>query len=102
MLYTTSKMEFDRTLLTDNYLIDVVTCIENHGYTVEDFEFTTQRTQGYKKGKLDPKDIVYASRLSTGIEKSYILGEDANFSKEFCSDLHSGFFERHINPNLFD
>ena len=93
-------MEFDRTLLTDNYLIDVVTCIENHGYTVEDFEFTTQRTQGYKKGILDPNDVVYASRLSTGIEKSYILGEDANFSKEFCYDLQSGFFERHINPNL--
>ena len=45
-------MEFDRTLLTDNYLIDVVTCIENHGYTVEDFEFTTQRTQGTKKANL--------------------------------------------------
>ena len=95
-------MEFDRTLLTDNYLIIVVTCIEKHGYTVEDFEFSTQRTQGYKKGILDPKDVVYASRISSGIEKSYVLDENEDFSKQFCSDLDSGFFERDIVPNLFD
>ncbi len=95
-------MEFDRTLLTDNYLIAVITCIEKHGYTVEDFEFSTQRTQGYKKGILDPKAIVYASRISTGIEKSYVLGENENFSRDFCNDLASGFFERHINPVLID
>ena len=95
-------MEFDRTLLTDNYLIAVVDCIEQHGYELEDFEFSTQRTQGYKKGILNPKDIVYASRISSGVEKSYILDENRNFSNEFCSDLESGFFERHIVPNLLD
>ena len=95
-------MEFDRTLLTDNYLIAVITCIEKHGYSVEDFEFSTQRTQGYKKGVLNPKAIVYASRISTGIEISYVLGEKENFSKDFCNDLKSGFYERHINPNLLD
>ena len=95
-------MEFDRTLLTDNYLIAVVDCIEQHGYELEDFEFSTQRTQGYKKGILNPKDIVYASRISSGVEKSYILDEDTNFSNEFCSDLESGFYERHIVPNLLD
>ena len=94
-------MEFDRTLLTDNYLIEVVICIEKHSYDVEDFEFTTQRTQGYKRGVLNPKDIVYASRISSGIEKSYILDENSNFSKEFCNDLSSGFFERHLIPNSF-
>ncbi len=94
-------MEFDRTLLTDNYLVAVITCIEEHGYTVDDFEFSTQRTQGYKKGVLDPKDVVYASRISAGIEKSYILGENADFSKAFCNDIASGLFERHIVPNAF-
>ena len=95
-------MEFDRTLLTDNYLIDVITCIEKHGHSVEDFEFSTQRTQGYKKGVLSPKAIVYASRISTGIEKSYVLGENENFSRDFCNDLKSGFYEKYIVPNLFD
>ena len=94
-------MEFDRTLLTDSYLIEVVTCIEKHGFDVEDFEFTTQRTQGYKRGVLNPKDVVYASRISSGVEKSYILDENSNFSKEFCDDLSSGFFERHLIPNSF-
>jgi len=96
------NMEFDRTLLTENYLIAVISCIEEHGHTVEDFEFTTQRTQGYKKGVLDPKNIVYVGRISSGVEKSYVLGEDASFSDDFCDDLKSGFFERHIVPNLFD
>ncbi len=95
-------MDFDRTLLTDNFLIAVVDCIEQHGYELEDFEFSTQRTQGYKKGILNPKDIVYASRISTGVEKSYILDENTNFSNEFCDDLQSGFFERHINPSAID
>ncbi len=59
-------MEFDRTQLTDNYLIEIVICIENHGYSADDFEFSTQRTQGYKKGVLDQKAVVYASRLVQG------------------------------------
>ena len=93
-------MEFDRTLLTDNYLIAIVTCIEKHGYSVEDFEFSTQRTRSYKQGILDPKAVVYASRISTGIEKSYVLEDKVKFSDAFCSDLTSGFFERDIIPNL--
>ena len=54
------EMEFDRTLLTNNYSIAVVNCIEKHVYELEGFEFLTQRTQGYKKGILNPKDVNYA------------------------------------------
>jgi len=93
-------MDFDRTLLTDNFLIAIVTCIEKHGYSIDDFEFSTQRTLSYKQGMLDPKAVVYASRISTGVEKSYILEDKVNFSDAFCADLTSGFFERHINPNF--
>ena len=87
-------MEFDRTLLTQNYLIDVITCIEKHGLDAEDFEFSTQRTQSYKQGILDPKAIVYAHRVSTGVEISYILGEDIDFSTAFADDLQAGFFDK--------
>jgi len=86
-------MEFDQTLLTQRYLIDVITCIEKHGYDVEDFEFSTQRTNSYKQGNLDPKAIVYAHRVSTGVEISYILGDYPDFSTEFCDDLQAGLFE---------
>jgi len=58
-------MEFDRTLLHGKHLISVVTCIEKLGNEVDDFEFSTQRTQSYKHGNLDRKAIVYAHRLST-------------------------------------
>ena len=90
-------MEFDRTLLTDNYLIAVITCIERHGYTVEDFEFSTQRTAGYKKGVLDSKAVVYASRISTGVEISYVLDDKVDFSNSFCRDLRAGLFENDIS-----
>lgn len=93
-------MDFDRTLLTDNFLIAIITCIEKHGFSIDDFEFSTQRTQGYKQGILDPKAVVYALRISTGVEKSYVLEGQVKFSDEFCADLTSGFFERHINPNF--
>ncbi len=86
-------MDFDRTLLTDNYLIAVVKCIENYGYNAGDFEFSTQRTHGYKKGALDPKAIVYVCRISTGIEMNYVLGEESDFSNQFCDDLKSGVFD---------
>lgn len=95
-------MEFDRTLLTDNYLVAVIECIEKYGLDLDDFEFSTQRTQSYKKGVHDPKAVVYASRISTGIEISYILGGKPDFSTAFCKDLRSGLFEKYIVPNLRD
>ncbi|QMU60877.1 MAG: hypothetical protein GKR92_03875 [Gammaproteobacteria bacterium] len=85
-------MDFDRTLLTDNFLIAIITCIEEHGYNVDDFEFSTQRTQSYKQGILDPTAVVYASRISTGVEKSYVLEGQVKFSDAFCADLTTGFF----------
>ena len=88
------NMEFDRTLLTENYLVAVINCIENHGYDVADFEFSTQRTHSYTKGVLDPKAIVYVCRISTGIEMNYVLGEGPDFSGLFCDDLIKGTFDK--------
>ena len=87
-------MEFDRTLLTNNYLVAVINCIENHGYSIDDFEFSTQRTHSYTKGNLDPKAIVYVFRISTGIEMNYVLGEELDFSNQFCEDLSKGVFDK--------
>ena len=87
-------MEFDQALLTQKYLINVITCIEKHGLEVEDFEFSTQRINSYKQGCLDPKAIVYAHRVSTGVEISYILDEGCDFSVEFADDLQAGLFEK--------
>ena len=87
-------MEFDRTLLTENYLIAVIECVEDNGYTIENFEFSTQRTKSYSKGKLDPKAVVYALHINTGIEKSYILGDKPDFANLFCEDLKAGIFDK--------
>ncbi len=87
-------MAFDRTILTDNYLITVVKCIEGSGYKLNDFEFSTQRTHSYKKGIPDPKAVVYIFRVSTGIEMSYVLGNGFDFSGLFCKDLTSGMFDK--------
>lgn len=93
-------MEFDRTLLTENYLVAVIQCIEKYGYNLDDFEFSTQRTQSYKQGILDPKAVVYASRISSGIEISYVIGDKPDFSTAFCADLKSGLFEKYTIPKL--
>ena len=85
-------MDFDRTLLTENHLINVTTCIEKLGYEVDDFEFSTQRSHGYKQGFFDPKAVVYICRVSTRIEKSYILRDEPNFSALFCNDLKAGVY----------
>ena len=95
-------MEFDRTLLTDNYLVAVIQCIEKYGLDLDDFEFSTQRTESYKQGIYDPKAVVYATRISTGIEVSYVLGDKPDFSTAICDDLRSGLFEKYTIPNLHD
>lgn len=89
-----SQIEFDPLLLTHESLIGVITSIEEHGYDLDDFEFSTQHTQSYKQGYLNPKVIMYAYRISTGIEISYILGCDPEFTKAFTDDLNAGFFEK--------
>ena len=87
-------MEFDRTLLTERYLINVVKCIEDQGLDLDDFEFSTQRTNSYEKGILNPKAVVYVCRLSTGIEMTYLLSEELNFSDTFCQDLKMGVYDK--------
>ena len=87
-------MEFDRTLLTERYLINVIKCIEDHGLDLDDFEFSTQQTNSYEKGKLNPKAVVYVCRLSTGIEMTYLLSEELNFSDVFCQDLNMGVYDK--------
>ena len=89
-----TQTEFDRTLLTENHLINVITSIEKYGYDLDDFKFFTQRTQSYKQGVLDPKAVVYAYRISAGIEISYVVGDDPDFSTSFADDLKAGFFEK--------
>ena len=58
-------MEFDRTLLTEKYLIEVIKCIEAHNVELDDFEFSTQRTKSYQQGKLDSKAVIYIYCVST-------------------------------------
>lgn len=87
-------MEFDQSLLTHKHLINVINRIEKHGFDIEDFEFSTQRINSYKQGCLDPKAVVYAHRVSTGVEISYILDEGCDFSVEFADDLQAGLFEK--------
>lgn len=57
-------MEFDRTLLTERYLINVIKCIEDQGLDLDDFEFSTQRTNSYEKGKLNLKAVAYVCSLN--------------------------------------
>lgn len=87
-------MKFDRTLLNDKHLIDIITYIKKHGYDLKDFEFSTQRTHSYKQGTLNPKAVIYVSRISTGVEISYVLGNDPDFSMAFWDDLKAGIFEK--------
>ena len=87
-------MEFDRTLLTEKYLINVIKCIEDQELELDDFEFSTQRTNSYIQGKLDPKAVVYVCRLSTGIEMTYLLSDDQDFSNVFCQDLKMGVYDK--------
>ncbi len=84
----------DRTLITKNYLHSVIDCIEDNGYDLKDFEISTERVQGYTKGKLSPKAIIYVFRISTKIEKNYELEGKVSFSKALCKDLESQVFDK--------
>ncbi|MEM7401697.1 MAG: hypothetical protein AAF304_07090 [Pseudomonadota bacterium] len=67
--------------------------MEKNGYDIKDFEISTERVQGYTKGKLSPKAIIYVFRISTKIEKNYVLDNDPSFSTAFCNDLESRLFD---------
>lgn len=88
------ETEFDRTLITENHLINIITSLEENKYDLDDFKFSTQRTQSYKRGIIDPSAIVYAYRISSGIEISYVIGGNPDFSKAFAEDLKAGFFDK--------
>jgi len=83
----------DRTLITKNYLGSVLTRMESKGYDFRDFEISTERVQSYTKGKLDPKSILYVYRISSGIEKSYILDKNSNYLDALCEDLKARTFD---------
>ncbi len=89
----TSIATHDRTLITKNYLHSVINCIETNGYDLKDFEISTERVQGYTKGKLTPKAIIYVFRASTEIEKNYVLEGDMSFSDALCKDLETQVFD---------
>ncbi len=86
-------MSFDLNLLTENYILKVVRCMERHGYDVDDFEFSTQRIHGFIESKFEPKAIVYVYRVSTKTEKSYVLGEEPDFDVLFCADLENNVYD---------
>lgn len=83
----------NRTLITENYLHFVIDCIKRNGYDLKDFEISTERVQGYTKGKLSPKAIIYVYRISTEIEKNYVLEGELSFSDALCEDLGSQVFD---------
>lgn len=93
----TSTSTYDRTLITKNYLHSVIDCIENNGYDLKDFEISTERVQSYTKGKLNPKSIIYVYRISSEIEKNYVLEGGISFSDKLCEDLGSQVFD---NPYI--
>lgn len=82
-----------RTLITKNYLHSVIVCMEKEGYSLSDFEITTEKVRGYHKGHLSPKAIIYVFRISTGIEKNYVLEGETSFSVALCKDLKSRLFD---------
>ena len=88
-----TETDFDRTLITENHLINIITALEDYMYDLDDFKFSTQRTQSYKQGILEPSAIVYACRISTGIEISYIVGGNPDFPNAFSEDLKAGFYD---------
>ena len=90
----TETATHNRTLITKNYLYSVIGCIEDYGYDLTDFEISTERVQGYKNGRLHPKAIIYVYRISTEIEKNYILEGKISFPNAFCYDLKTRLYDR--------
>ena len=83
----------DRTLITKNYLGLVISCMEKKGYDFQKFEISQERVQSYKDGQPDPKFILYVFRISSGVEKSYILDNNSNYLDALCEDLKARTFD---------
>ena len=65
----------------------------SEGYSLNDFEITTEKVRSYHKGELSPKAIIYVFRISTGIEKNYVLEGEHSFSDALCDDLKSRLYD---------
>ncbi len=89
----TANDTHNRTLITKNYLHNVILCMKSEGYSLNDFEISTEKVRGYEKGHLSPKAIIYVFRISTGIEKNYVLEGETSFSDALCEDLKSRLFD---------
>lgn len=83
----------DRTLITKNYLGLVIACMESKGYDFSDFEISTERFQSYTEGQPAPKAILYVFRVSSGVEKNYVLDENSEFLDALCKDLKAKTFD---------
>ncbi len=83
----------DRTLITKNYLGLVIAVMEKKGYDYRDFEISTERVHSYSQGQPDPKYILYVFRVSTGVEKNYLLDNDSNFLDALSKDLKARTFD---------
>ncbi len=83
----------DRALITKNYLGMVISCMERKGYDFQDFEITSERVHSYKDGKPDSKFILYIFRVSSNVEKNYVVDEDSSFLDALCKDLIARTFD---------
>ncbi len=83
----------DRALITKNYLGMVINCLEKKGYNFEDFEISSERVQSYTDGQHDPKFIMYIFRVSSNVEKNYVIDESSNFLDALCKDLKARTFD---------
>ena len=88
-------MKSDRTILTYNHLSKIINCIQNLEYEINDFEFSTQKSQSYIDGFCCPTSVIYVLRISTRVEMSYIVGENVDFTNWICTDLKHGVFDEY-------
>jgi hypothetical protein len=83
----------DRALITKNYLGLVINCLEKEGYDFQDFEISSERVYSYTNGLPDPKLILYVFRVSSKIEKNYVVEDDSYFLNILSDDLKSRTFD---------
>lgn len=83
----------DRALITKNYLGMVINCLEKKGYDFEDFEISSERVHSYTDGQPDPKFIMYIFRVSSNIEKNYVVDEGSSFLDALSKDLRTRTFD---------
>lgn len=83
----------DRALITKNYLGMVINCLEKKGYDFQDFEISSEHVQSYTEGRHDPKFILYIFRVSSNVEKNYVVDDNSDFLGVLCRDLKARTFD---------